>query len=222
MASRKSRLNTRTLWVLGGLLGLQSLACLGIGFATYSRKAGLERTLLARQKELTDIRTISASYPALQQEYDEMRQRVQFLESSLPSEEYIPTLLAQIEETARSRGVAIQEFRPKEQKSGGSRESKDSDQASSARKISFEMVVHGNYGQMQQFLTSLTQFRKILALEQMNLTPTSGDAVRVSPRLAGKLSFTAYVLASDPSANKPQGSQASRSASLSARPDDAT
>lgn len=196
MASKKSRLDKKTLLVLGGVLGFETIVCAGIGMSVYNRKSALEQTLAGKETALANVRTISASLPALQAQYLKMQAQVQFLERALPPAEYIPTLLGQVEQTAIASGVAIQEFRPKAQAetppaaAEGSAASPDA----GVSKMQFDVSIRGDYTQIQRFLQSLTRFRKILALDSLTLNPSAATDVNVSPVLTGSMSFTAYVL----------------------------
>jgi len=216
MASKKTRLNKKTLWVLGGILGVESVACLGLGFGIHTRKAALEKTLAGKETALADIRTVSASLPALQDQYLRMQAQVQYLEGALPPAEYIPTLLGQVEQTARACGVQIQEFRPKASplRVGPETEDQKDAAADTTTKTQFEMVIRGNYKQVQQFLQSLTRFRKILSLDTLNLRPSGNSKAGVSPDLTANLVLTAYVLA--PTQMAPAGKPATATATASA------
>lgn len=197
MTSKKSRLDNKTLLILAGVLGVESLICLGVGTSIYNRKGALEKTLSGKEAALANVRTVSASLPALQTEYLRMQVQVQYLERALPPAEYIPTLLGQVEQTARTSGVQIQEFRPKQEPAQNAANATEGDKAGNdggITKMQFDVIVRGEYGQIQAFLQSLTRFRKILALDSVRLTPATTSANNTSPTLSGALSFTAYAL----------------------------
>lgn len=197
MASKKSRLDKKTLLVLSGVLGIETVACVGIGMTVYNRKSALEQTLAGKETALANVRTISASLPAMQVQYLKMQAQVQFLERSLPPAEYIPTLLGQVEQTAKACGVKIQEFRPKAQPAAAPAAADGAEAASAdggVTKMQFDVSIRGDYQQIQRFLQSLTRFRKILALESLTLNPSAASDAGVSPILTGSMSFTAYVL----------------------------
>lgn len=191
MASKRKRLDRTTLFILGGVLAVETVACVGVSMSIHNRKVAMEQTLSGKEAALANVRTVSASLPSMQEEYAKMQAQVRFLESGLPSSDYIPTLLGQVERTAKTCGVKISDFRPK----AAASPAPPSGTPDGATQHMFDITVSGNYRQVQQFLHALTRFRKILALNSIKLQPTSdGGKGGVSPVLNGSLSFTAYVL----------------------------
>jgi Tfp pilus assembly protein PilO len=199
-----SRLDKNTLIIVGAVLGLEIVACGGTMMSIHKKKTALEQTLAGKETALADVRTVSASLPAMQDQYTKMQSQVKFLEQALPPAAYIPTLLGQVEETARASGVTIQSFRPVAAAPAAPAEGEDK-AADAAAKRQFDMTISGDYANVQKFLQSLTKFRKILALESIQLQPAAADRAGGSPSLTGTLSFTAYILAPGPADNPPAG-----------------
>jgi len=199
MTSKRKRLDKNTLIVIGVALALETVACGGAVMSIHNKQSALEQTLAGKEAALADVRTVSASLPALQDQYAKMQSQVKFLEASLPPAEYIPTLLGQVEETARVCGVKIQTFRPKAvTPQAPPAEGAAEKPADAADKRQFDMTISGSYGDVQRFLQTLTKFRKILALDSIQLQPGNAGKSGGSPDLTGRLGFTAYILPPSP------------------------
>ncbi|HEY3411485.1 MAG TPA: type 4a pilus biogenesis protein PilO [Armatimonadota bacterium] len=198
MANKRSRLDKRTLSVLGIVLGVQTIVCAGLVMSVHNKKAAMEQTLAGKETALNNVRTVSAGLPALQAQYGNMQAQVQFLEKGLPQPQYIPTLLGDIEKTAVSSGVKILEFRPKT--AAAPTGAAPAASAGGTTQYQFEMNVTGSYGTVQKFLKNLTRFRKILALSSIKLQPAAGPKTSQSPSLTAALSLTAFVLPPSPAA----------------------
>jgi Tfp pilus assembly protein PilO len=204
-AFRKRRLDKRALTVLGVFLGLEVLACGGAIYSLQSKRAATERTLAAKEANLQTVRVVSASLPALQEDFHLIQTQLAHLEKSLPAEAYVPTLLGQVEQVALANKLRIAEFRPKPLRASSTEEAPEG-----PKKFEFDLTVNGTYVNVQRFLLSLTRFRKILALTDLNLRPV-GDAPKgTNPPLNGQLTFTAYL-------GTPAGSQAPKPAKPAAK-----
>lgn len=193
MASKRKRLDKRTLYIVGAALGVEVLVCAGLVMSVHTKKAAMEQTLTGKETALSNVRTVSAGLPGLHAQYEKMVAQVRNLEEGLPPAEYIPTLLGDIEQTAIASGVRIVEFRPKAvPPSTGSATTETT--TSGCTQQMFDMTVTGSYGHIQKYLQSLTRFRKILALNSIKMQPTASSKAKTSPDLTATLSLTAYVL----------------------------
>lgn len=203
MASKRKRLDKNTLIIIGVALGVETLAAGGVVMGIHNKKVALEKTLAGKETALADVRTVSAGLPALRDQYARMQTQVKFLERGLPPAEYIPTLLGQVEETARASGVTIQSFRPRAEAAAPPTEDGKDKPAEPSNKRQFDMTVNGSYASVQKFLLSLTKFRKILSLDSIQLQPVAADTPGASPSLNGNLGFTAYILPPAPAEPAP-------------------
>lgn len=199
MTNKPTRLDKRTLIIFASVLGVEAVVCAGLVMSVHNRKSALEQTLAQKESALSRVRTVSAGLPGLEAQYAKMLSQIRILERTLPPPEYIPTLLGDVERTAKASGVLIQEFRPKTAAPNAD-PAAASTPASSGETTQkhFDMTVTGNYRQVQTFLQNLTKFRKVLALNSIKLQPAAGGKVGVSPNLTGTLSLTAFVLPPGP------------------------
>lgn len=216
MANKHKRLDKRTLGVIGIVLGVQTIVCAGLVMSVHNKKAAMEQTLVGKETALNNVRTVSAGLPGLQAQYEKMQAQVRYLELGLPQPEYIPTLLGDVEKTAITSGVTIQEFRPKPAATGPGAAPAASTNGCTQQQ--FDMTVTGSYGQIQKFLQSLTRFRKILALNSIKLQPMPGGKPSQSPSLSAALSLTAFVLPPAPIVDAPATGGASVAQSGTAAP----
>jgi hypothetical protein len=84
MPSKRKRLDKNTLIIIGVALGLETVAAGGVVMSIHNKKAALEKTLAGKESALADVRTVSASLPALRDQYSRMQAQVKFLERGLP------------------------------------------------------------------------------------------------------------------------------------------
>lgn len=203
MPNKRSRLDRNTLIIIGVALGLESAVAGGVVMSIHNKQAAMEKTLAGKEAALADVRTVSASLPAMQDQYLKMQSQVKFLERGLPPAEYIPTLLGQVEETARACNVTIQSFRPRAVAAKPSDGDGDAKSAAADEMRQFDLTINGNYADVQRFLQALTKFRKVLALDSIQLQPGQAGQPGGSPALTGNLGFTAYILPPAPAVTAP-------------------
>lgn len=159
----------------------------------------MDKTLTAKEANLESVRALSATLPALQRDYRVIQSRLAHLEGLVPSEDYVPTLLGQIEKTAIASGLKIVEFRPKPVSAAANEEA-----PTGPRTFQFDLTVNGNYRQVQKMLVSLTNFKKILGLNSVKMLPVGNPVPLKNPTLTTTLSFTAYMLTPDDKPSAPQ------------------
>jgi Tfp pilus assembly protein PilO len=163
--------------------------------------------------------------------------RLRFLESSLPSMAYVPTLLKQIEQLGKDTQNVVRGVRPELAPRAAVRpavrrtdpEAQDGD-ASKAEKpkapepydrLTIQVALTGRYQDYQNFLQRLTQFPKIVAVDKVTLRPKLDNSrPTASPQLDVDMQLTAFILkeAGPPSGGgvPAVGSSPSQAASLPA------
>jgi len=214
---RASRPSKKQVVLLGVILGL-----LLVGSATlYMYVSGIARSsseeLAARQQELQESERLSAKLADTQEAYIRTASQLKHLEQSVATEAYVPTLLEQIEVLATSCGCVMQSIRPAQGAGTGlqNKPSSSSDEASGESKpeaapepkldkkvagvaydtLDIAVEVEGPYWNLTDFLQGLTSFKKIVAVNNIQLTPVGGSEKRGSrQRLTLKLDLTAYIL----------------------------
>ncbi len=178
------------------------LFLIGAGVGIYRVEAGkldkVQADLRTDQTRLEDVKAKIAQLPKLQQDFAQLQSRISFLEPSLPTAEYIPTFLWQIERLAISTNNQIVLIRPKKAQKTASTKSAvkinnetgeaikegegGDDKAKAAEKktelpydfVPIEMKVEGNYWTTLEFLKQLQRFPKMIAVNTIGFTPKTG------------------------------------------------
>ncbi|MGQ9455210.1 MAG: type 4a pilus biogenesis protein PilO [Armatimonadota bacterium] len=217
-----------------------SIVMLFVTVLVYLALAGRLKTAVsemeAKAKRVEENRTIANRLEAKKLEYFDARSQVRFLEASVSTQEFIPTLLKQIEQLGMSVKLSVLGVRPSqetkpdttkrsssssEKASEGNLESASESKSSSGggtgsvRKskpydeLQIELQVEGHYMSLLEFLYRLTQFPKIVAVDSVEITPISNkDQTLGSPRLNMKLRLTAFILKDQDSDDKRKTPQA--------------
>ncbi|MDH7601495.1 MAG: type 4a pilus biogenesis protein PilO [Armatimonadota bacterium] len=214
-----------TVLVIVAVLVLFATVLMYLGMAGKLRSAVSE--MQAKTKQVAESRSVVEKLEATKLAYLDARSQVRFLETSVSTQEFIPTLLKQIEHLGKSVNLKVLGVRPSldAQKQSGKRSLSSSKQASegnleeaskseagggrgSARnsrpydELQIALQVEGYYMDLLDFLYRLTTFPKIVAVDSVEITPlTSRLQGTGSPRLNMKLTLTAFILRDD---NKPE------------------
>jgi len=184
------------------------------------------------EKQVKDSQTIAQTQRDSENRYIDTRAQIRFLEASVATQAYVPTLLKQIERLGKSTKLRVIGVRPKMEnpalKKRPSAEEGDkaasADSATGAPKmkepppkpydeLSIDLQLEGNYMNALDFLYKLTSFPKILAVNSVQMIPSGGPGVIGSPRLTIDINVTAFVFKeTPPSADKKQQTESARSA----------
>jgi len=177
----------------------------------------------AKAKSVDESREIAQKLEASKLAYLDARSQVRYLEASVSTQEYVPTLLKQLEQLGRSVNLKVLGVRPSQEKqktsvkrsiSSGREASEDNIESASAAKpeadgkparktepydeLKVEIQLQGRYMDALDFLYKLTSFPKIIAVDEVEMSPPANMRfVSGSPALTMKLKVTAYVLKDD-------------------------
>ncbi|MGC8861618.1 MAG: type 4a pilus biogenesis protein PilO [Armatimonadota bacterium] len=176
-----------------------------------------------KAKQVGQSRAIAQKLEASKLAYLDARSQVRYLEASVSTQEFVPTLLKQLEQLGRSVNLKVLGVRPSQEKqkaparrsisSGKEAAEGNIDSASAtkqetdgktARKTSpydelkVEIELQGRYMDALDFLYRLTSFPKIIAVDEVEMNPpTNARLGSGSPPLRIKLKVTAFVLKDD-------------------------
>jgi Tfp pilus assembly protein PilO len=173
--------------------------------------------LAKKERLVNESKQIAQKLEKSRLDYFEACSQVRYLESSVSSRDYVPTLLKQIERLGKSVNLKVLAVRPQEgNKKGGARSvtsgakaaegnvesaSKEKNgQAASAAKtkpydeLTISLEVEGSYMNALSFLYRLTTFPKIVSVSRMEMAPSKNALALMSPRLSIKMTVTAFVL----------------------------
>jgi len=189
----------------------------------YMAAAGKMRSasaeLKSKEQEVAQSRKMAEELEESKLEYLDTRAQLRFLESSVSTRAYVPTLLKQLERLGKSVDLKVVAVRPQApekaayqrkvssgaQAAGGDVESasksKNADEQKQAAKkpsvpydeLKIEVEVEGRYMNALDFLYKLTTFPKIVAVNGVQLAPVERNGAFGSPNLNIRMGVTAIV-----------------------------
>jgi Tfp pilus assembly protein PilO len=204
--------------IVFALLGIGILCLIGLGGSLYHGKAAelkkLERTLAQKEAELEEMQEKVNRLPELEQQYQDLRERLSVLEPSLPDADYIPTFLRQIENLAAGTRNDILLIRPKPaiRRSAADSAVQINDETGKITRnnqggaqtqappampydfVPIELRLQGTYWTVIDFLAELQEFPKMIAVNDISFSPTQGMMNGgSSPNLMASMELTAVV-----------------------------
>jgi Tfp pilus assembly protein PilO len=179
-----------------------------------------------KAKQVSESREIAQKLEASKLAYLDARSQVRYLEASVSTQEYVPTLMKQLERLGRSVNLKVLGVRPSQEKqkpvvkrslSSGkeasegnlqtasqtnpdSQDQKSAKQPSPYDELKIELELQGRYMDALDFLYKLTSFPKIIAVNEVGMDPPTSRMLTLgSPTLTMTLKVTAFVLKESPS-----------------------
>jgi hypothetical protein len=202
--------------ILIGAVAVLILAAGGIVWLQKGALAETEKVLAAREAELADGQKVARRQQMAEELLEQDRSQLRFLESGVSNAAYVPTLLKQLEDLARSTsnkvlgvrpiGVAkaptrIQQRRdPDAQAAAGAEgDKKKVEKPEPYTRLAIEVSLIGTYQSSEQFVSRLMRFPKIVAVDEVSLQPHKATkADEPQDRLDVKLKLTAFVMKEEP------------------------
>ncbi len=174
----------------------------------------------AKAKRVGESREIAQKLEASKLAYLDARSQVRCLEASVSTQEFVPTLLKQLERLGKSVNLKVLGVRPSQEKertvqkrsisSGKAASEGNLQSASTARpdansksvekpspydELKIELELEGRYMNALDFLYKLTSFPKIIAVDEVEMEPPGSRQLWLgSPMLRMKLRVTAFLL----------------------------
>ncbi len=188
------------------------LGCLG----AMQKVNAVDKERAAVEKQVRESQTVAQTQRDAQSKYDDTRAQIRCLESSVSTQAYVPSLLKQIEHLGKTVHLRVVGVRPKaadpnaglakkmqaEAASQGNQGANGSTPASAAAKpeppkpydeLQVDLELEGSYMDALDFLYRLTSFPKIIAVNNVQMTPDSGLCISESPKLSIRINATAFV-----------------------------
>lgn len=191
--------------VAGAIFVCCLLACLGA--VAKVRKVDGERARV--EKQLKESQRIAETEQDSLNRYLDTKAQIKYLEASVSTQAYVPTLLKQLEHMGRSVNLKVIGVRPKpneakparQASSGGEGEAASADQEAASKppppkpydEAEIEVTLEGTYMNALEFLSSLTSFPKIIAVNTVQMDPVATPYLVGAPRLTITMSVTAFV-----------------------------
>lgn len=227
-----------TLVFLGGAMGLLVLAIGGILWFLNSQLALRGEELQKREAELTGGQKIAKQREVALAELEKDRQQILFLETSVSDSVYVPTMLKQLEDLAKSTNNKVLAVRPqvvveaptkiqqRRDPNAGEKEKAPADSKDGEKKeekkpepytrLGIGLSVVGTYKTTQQFIEKLNRFPKIVSVDEIQLHPhhaEKGEA-KDNSALDVDLKLTAFIMKTPTPAPNRSGSSVTASADL--------
>lgn len=179
------------------------------------KMSAVKDDLTAKQNKVKESTQIAQKLEKSRYTFEDTKSQIRFLETSVATEAYVPTLLKQLEDLAKSVNLKVTEVRPSavvrtppkpSPPDGAAPGSDDKDKAAEAKpaprkpydEINIAVEFKGNYDNVLDFLYRLTTFPKILAVNGISISPADTElSYDKSPALNVKMTVTAFVLKKD-------------------------
>lgn len=175
--------------------------------AAYARASA---TLAAKEQEREEGKRLTSKLVGSQEALEQARQRLRYLEASVPRAAYVPTMLRQIEKLATITNNSVLGIRPEleKPKKVTKRERKRDPEADEKAaknpvveepvaapydRLRIQLNMDGTYASTQRFLDELTRFPKIMAVEAVTLRPRTNSERETGSRLSADLTVVAFI-----------------------------
>ncbi|MEM4408765.1 MAG: type 4a pilus biogenesis protein PilO [Candidatus Caldarchaeum sp.] len=160
----------------GSFMALTVAAFLAGGAMSYWQIANITQT----QDSIDELRSQLEDSSILQKELEQVREKfnitqsqLQHLESTVSTEEYVPTLLKELEATGKSCQLQISGVRPlpppPKKKTAGEKE--EAEAIKPYRELDVQVKALGDFEQIMAFLKKLEEFPKIIAVKTLSINP---------------------------------------------------
>jgi Tfp pilus assembly protein PilO len=189
--------------IAGGML----LCCVLAYYKTSSRLDKLQAEVKAHMTALANSKLTAKQLLTEEQAYKDDQLTLDVLERGVSTKAYVPTLLRQMEDLGKSSKLKVVGLKPKplppappvrssaqSDKSKGSAATKVAPKSDPYDKLPVEIDVVGKYWDVVSFLEKVASFPKIIAVEDIQVTPQPDVNKRGSPMLTVKLDATAFIL----------------------------
>lgn len=181
------------------------LAGAGVIYWQYTGYSELQTQVLAAEKQVAESRTIADRLGKAQEQYINISQKLQHLELSVSERAYIPTLLKQLETTAKSHRLTVLSVRPASAQPQPKAQSENEDQkkdegkkkpAEPYEKQVIDVSVRGQFWDIMRFTEDLTRFPKILSVERVQLRPRQRRDPNDPFEVEAQFTLTAFIFRS--------------------------
>jgi Tfp pilus assembly protein PilO len=221
----KLKPNKRSIIGLGGVMALLILSSVALFAKQQQSLAVINAEYEAKKKQLDEGSALASRLDATLKLLQADRDQLKFLEASLPNVAYVPTLLRQVEDLARSTHNEVRGVRPRievkppplrerrsdpeaQEKKDEADKQKDEAQAEKKvpepyDKLKIQLTLTGEYQDLMQFIQRLTTFPKIVAVDDLALHPRV-DEKDSKTKIDVELNLTAYILQDKSGAKLPE------------------
>lgn len=131
----------------------------------------LDQQISSLQTRLAEGRRIAARLDVLKKEYQELTERMEFIEVLLPKEKDIPDFLVLLQDTMDEYNIDFTNFSP---------QNLVQEKEAIYARLPISMTYNANYFETIRFLDRLENFPRIVDVRDLKLNPSSNDAETVN------------------------------------------
>jgi Tfp pilus assembly protein PilO len=185
----------QTCIALGALMGVTLMGSVGLYVWRSQEIARVEAIVRQKQQEVASGEQIARRLTQVEADYAGMQSQLRFLETSVTEGEYVPTLLKQMEGLAKSVNLQVNSVRPTLEPAPpppSDKEKRKTWKPWPYDKLHVEMEVKGSYWAVAKVLYRLSEFPKIMAVEEVAITPQSTQS-GYNPNLNVKMKLTGFI-----------------------------
>jgi len=196
------RPSKQTVIILGVLIGVVLASTAGLFALSASKNAERDAVIKTKTQQVNDSSVIAKQLGAKEDEYNRVKSRIGRLETSVSEGDYVPTLMKQLENLAKTNSLRIvsqsQSFEPAPEPPTD-KEARKTFVSQPYDKEKINLVVKGHYNDLSRFLYRLTEFPKILSVDTLDIKPQGTDEGQ-SPILSVTIDMTGYLFKPEESA----------------------
>lgn len=202
----------KTIGILGGLTGLMLAGSIGLYVWQTAQMAEIQKQVDFKRSDVASGEKIASRLKKVEEDYAATSGQIRFLETSVTANEYVPTLLRQMEQLAKSVNLKVNSVRPTMEPAPppitDPEARKKAPPPPPYDKIHIDMDIAGSYWSTAKLLYSLTEFPKIMSVESVQLTPqaaalTPNSAPSGSTNLGVRLRLTGFIFPNDGKSSLP-------------------
>lgn len=184
-----------------GLAGVALAASGGLAYWQYRGFTDLRAETQQLSKRVEDEKSVRRRLASSSEQVERTRDLLAHLESGLPEQAYLPTLLKDLETVGGAHGIKVSGVRPTAKRAVPKR---TGDKAPpEARKpyseLDLEVKGSGTFDAIMTFVRALKEFPKIAEVRALSLQPIARQPSGMSPTLEMTAMIRAYVMKPDKS-----------------------
>ncbi len=210
--SRRIQRAQKLVKVLSIFVLITLLLSVGSLYLPYRSYTLVQETLEEKRKELEQAQQATSQLRLVQEQYEKAKRDLQFLERGVSQAEYIPTMLQQIEQTAKNLNLKIVAIRP-QQPSQNSQEEEKEKAKKPYEEQPIEISLQGNFWSLMRFLKQLDEYPKILAIQtlqvQSKVQSQPNAPASVNPELEIRAQVRAFIFKNTHQSTAQQGGDSS-------------
>ncbi len=191
----------QTCIALGGLMGVVLVSTAGLFTWQKGQIEDLKVQVAEKVGAVKESEQIARELTAVKATYETTRGELRFLETSVAANEYIPSLLQQVETLAKSVNLKVDAVRPGPLEAPApmpaDKEARKTWKPQPYSKQPIELQVRGTYWNVNKLLFRLTKFQKILAVESVRVAPPAAVYGK-SPTLTVNINLTGFIFPDAP------------------------